>query len=106
MQAKIIEITDVGIVTIRFNTTLHNITDISRNINDTDIDMYIAPSNDWHLWEEGFELSTLNFTWAPWKFYNTTRKIIQSVFDPVLNQTNRTVVKVNETELVVNLTFA
>lgn len=68
--------------------------------------MYIAPSNDWHLWEENFEEGSLNFTWTPWKYENTTRRIIKRIWDEERNQTNRTIERVNETELTVNLTFS
>jgi len=33
------------------------------HINDTVIDLYIVPSNDWHLEKADFNMSTLNFTW-------------------------------------------
>lgn len=32
-------------------------------INSTLIDMYIQPFEDWHLYEDGFNISLFNFTW-------------------------------------------
>jgi hypothetical protein len=38
-----------------------NITDL----NGTFLDIYVKPSNDWHLYEEGFEVyPKLNLTWV------------------------------------------
>ena len=39
------------------------------HINRTMLDIYVKPSEDWHLDEESFDAnSTLNFTWAAEKY--------------------------------------
>ena len=38
-------------------------------LNETQMDLYLKPSKDWHIYEEGFEVSPkLNFTWKVVEF--------------------------------------
>ena len=42
-----------------------NLTSIDSSI----VDVYLKPSNDWHIYDEGFEVSpNLNFTWQVVEF--------------------------------------
>ena len=68
VSAKISAINSIGLVTIRFNSTM--MTDINMtHINKTVIDMYITPAADREN-EEDFRLSDLNFTWELVSFKN------------------------------------
>jgi hypothetical protein len=40
-------------------------------INSTILDLYIVPSNDWHMGYENFNLSLLNLTWSVVSFNST-----------------------------------
>lgn len=48
-------------------------------LNDTMISMYLEPERNWHLEEENFNLSKLNFTFNCTKFENSTKPYPESV---------------------------
>lgn len=60
-MAKIIKIDNLGLVTVKFNNKINNLslTDVNRTV----LDMYVKPAWDRHLNEPYFNLSKLNFTW-------------------------------------------
>jgi mevalonate kinase len=51
-----------GNMTIKFSKQMNNKMINVTQLNSTYIDIYLAPSNDWHKFET-FNLSKLNFTW-------------------------------------------
>ena len=79
----------MGEVQIKFNQPCKtNLTDPNnpneKKVNQTDyqnlhlfnissIEMYVEPAGDWHLDEEGFELTRLNFTWNATRFEKDIR---------------------------------
>ena len=38
------------------------------NLNETKIDMWLAPANNWHQDISNFEMKKINFTWVATKF--------------------------------------
>ena len=54
---------------VYFNKLMTNETDI-KNINMTNIEIYIDTANDWILDYSNFDLNLLNFTWEAWKYQN------------------------------------
>ena len=53
------------------------------NINETNIDFYIAPSNDWHLGETNFNILSLNFTWNVTEYLQNYMKIKLTFNNPL-----------------------
>ena len=50
------------------------------HLNESNIDIWVAPVNDWHLYTENFSLGILNFTWNVTTF-NNSLLVIQLYFD-------------------------
>ena len=90
--AKIEEIDQFGEVLILFNVNMKTEVVNITHLNDTIIDMYIEPYNNWTSWTSEFNLTTLNFTWnvtsyngkklfIKLNFYNPEVISPQEVFD-------------------------
>ena len=72
MSAYIKSISQLGEVEIKFSTNMRTENLNLTHINSTIVDAYIRPHDDWHLREENFNLSTLNFTWNVTSYQNDT----------------------------------
>lgn len=82
LTSKIEEINDVARVRIRFSEEMQTEHLNKTWINSTVFDIYVKPSNDWHLYDENFDLNTtLNFTW-------TLETFGKDYMDLILNFTN------------------
>lgn len=53
----------LGDVLIRFNTEMKNEGLNLTLLNDTIMDLYLEPRDDWATFKSGFNMSFLNFTW-------------------------------------------
>ena len=66
-------------MTIRFDKRVVNFT--LSDMNRTNVDIWVAPYDDWHLLEEGYQLKKLNFTWEAIRFEkNNTNLLVQMNF--------------------------
>ena len=53
------------------------------NLNETKIDMWLAPANNWHQDISNFEMKKINFTWVATKFETNNTLTVQLNFsDP------------------------
>ena len=64
----------MGLMSVKFNSTMRTEGVNLTHINSTIIDLYIIPEQDRHL-EEGFNITTLNLTWQATDFKNDTLQI-------------------------------
>jgi len=71
LSANITKISSTGLVTVKFNNTMMTNFNITL-LNETNIMMYLLPSNDRHLDQDEFELESLNFTWKTVSYWNDT----------------------------------
>lgn len=89
VAAKIDSINEMGQMNITFSRMMHtqfNLTDL----NQSNVDIWLAPANDWHLeLEGGFDIRKFNFTWNVTSF-NLTTMAIQLTFNnpPQISQTS------------------
>jgi hypothetical protein len=69
VSAMINEIDLFGHTVMSFNTMMKTEYINTSHINSTNVDIYVEPSNDWHLWDDTFDAnSTLNLTWVVDKY--------------------------------------
>ena len=81
---------------MRFNNTCFNITNLD-TVNKTNVDLHVAPHQNWHLFTEGYDLTNLNLTWTPWKFVNQSVKTFNSSLNESSNFKNVSFLFINVT---------
>ena len=80
VEAKIESISNFGLMKVRFNQTMHTQFNWTRDLNTSNMDIWLAPANNWHLeLDEPFDMTKFNFTWNVTEF-NKTRMEIQITF--------------------------
>ena len=76
VKAKIDSIDNFGLVKVSFNRTVNNKFNWTRDLNTSNIDIWLKPANDWHLQiEGGYNMTNFNFTWNITEFNNTKMDI-------------------------------
>ena len=51
-------------------------------LNETLVDIYMSPANDWHLWNEAYKPDDLNLTWVVDTYEGDLLKINLTFFKP------------------------
>ena len=82
LTSKIDKVSNLAKIRIRFSEEMQTEYLNKSCINSTVLDIYVKPSNDWHLYDENFDANTtLNFTWEVETFE-------KDLMDLILNFTN------------------
>ena len=80
----ITEVSPFGIVKIVFNSKMKTENINKTLINSTLIDVYIQPSDDWHLYDESYIVNqTLNCTWEVSEYENSTMILNLTLLNPL-----------------------
>jgi hypothetical protein len=84
VSARIKEIDQFGHIIMAFNTDMSTQYIEITHINLTIVDIYVKPSNDWHLWDDTFDpTSSLNLTWAVDKYEGKQMDINITFLNPL-----------------------
>lgn len=91
VTAEIEDIDPYGIVTVEFNTYMQTDHVNLTTINSTFLDLYIEPSEDWHLFDDPFSIDpatnmttpSLNFTWEVISYKRDQMVFNLTFIDPV-----------------------
>ena len=54
ITAKITDINNFGLMKVSFNRTVFSLFNYSEMLNASNIDIWLAPANNWHLEKEGY----------------------------------------------------
>ena len=65
----------MGELKVKFSTLMKNDSYNLTAYNSSIMDIYVAPSNDWHLTESNFSIDVLNMTWNVTSFESDEMKI-------------------------------
>jgi hypothetical protein len=85
VMAMITEVDEFAQLTIEFNTRMSTKYLNMTHINETIADIYVMPSNNWHLYEDDGEYAVdpnLNLTWVVHSYGNKTMKVNLSFLNP------------------------
>ena len=69
----------MGLMEIEFNQVMHTNFSLSL-LNSSNIDIWVAPADNWHLDSENYMLGDLNLTWNVTNF-NSTKMHVQLSFN-------------------------
>ena len=83
VNATIESISDIGLMRITFNKNMSTLSNWT-NLNSSNIDIWVAPYDNWHLKEENFDMKLINTTWNITD-YNTSHIDIQLLFNSAPN---------------------
>jgi len=90
LKGKVKKSTDKGRVTIKFNSEMKKLGMNLTEIDDKLMEVYVKPSNDWHLYERDFNVSpALNLTWKVFSFEKDTM-ILDLMFNSSLDISPKT----------------